>query len=125
MPKRLDQAEHNEKLSQKLYDEKVFLDWANTTAFYSALHFVHHKLLPGEFNGQKCNNIDDVLKSLSLKGKHEATNQMVQIGLPAVSTAYGFLMNCSFTARYYDYNVHPEHAKLCQKYLKSIKTICK
>jgi hypothetical protein len=124
MSKRLDQAEHNERLSVQLYTEGTFLDWANTTAFYSALHFVHHKLLPGTYNNQLCNCIDDVAKAFNCKGKHEATNQLAQAGLPAIAVPYGFLMNCSFTARYHDYIVHPEHAKLCQKYLKNIKGLC-
>ena len=71
---RLDHAEHNKKLSEQLYNEGNFLDWANTTAFYSALHFVHNKLIPGTYNGVLCNNFEDVYKILKCKSKHEATS---------------------------------------------------
>lgn len=121
---KLSHAQHNKELSEKLYSEANFLDWANTTAFYSSLHFIHHKLLPGTYNGVLCNSIEDVYKALKCKGKHEATCQLAQVGLPSIATQYSFLMNCSFTARYVDYNVHPEHSKICQKYLKKIETAC-
>lgn len=121
---RLEHAEHNKKLSQRLYSEAEFLDWANTTAFYSALHFVQYKLLPGTYNGILCNNIDDVLRNFRCRSKHEATSQLVQMGLPEMAVKYSFLMNSSFTARYVDYIVHPEQAKICQKFLKLISEIC-
>lgn len=124
MAKRLEHAKHNEELSIKLYEEKKFLDWANTTAFYSALQFIQYKLLPGKYNGKSCNCIDDVAKALNCEGKHEAANQLVKIGLPVIATEYSFLMNSSFTARYHDYQIHPEQAKVCQKYLKEIKSKC-
>ncbi|MHC5310498.1 hypothetical protein ACYSNM_10625 [Myroides sp. LJL116] len=120
---KLKHALRNKKLSEKLYSEGVFLDWANTTAFYSALHFIHHKLLPGKYNGVLCESIEDVFKALNCKGKHEATCQLTQVGLPTIAVEYSFLMNCSFTARYIDYNVHPQHAKLCQKYLTLIEKV--
>lgn len=122
--KRLKHAIHNEKISKKLFEEREYLDWANTTAFYSALHYVQHKLLPSSYNGVHCECIDDVKKALNCKGKHEATNTMVQIGISSVSNEYSFLMNLSFTARYTYYNVDEEHSKLCQKFLKKIKDAC-
>lgn len=124
MPTRLEQAIRNEELSVKLYSEGTFFDWANTTAFYSSLHYVQHKILPNTFVGKTCTTIPDVQDALSCKGKHEATNIMVQIHLPLIKDKYSFLMNASFTARYINYEVHPEHAKLCQKMLREIKTAC-
>ena len=124
MSNRLNHAQHNKELSEQLYTEGKFLDWANTTAFYSALHFVHNKLLPGTFNGMNCNSIEDVFRVLKCKSKHEATSRMVQIGLPEAAIPYSFLIDCSFTARYVDYRVHSEHSKLCQKYLNKIKDAC-
>ena len=121
---RLNHAERNKKLSEQLFTEGLFLDWANTTAFYSALHFVHSKLIPNTYNGIFCKNIEDVYKAFQCKSKHEATSQLVQAALPQVASSYSFLMNCSFTARYVDYKVHPEHSKLCQKYLNMIRTAC-
>ena len=94
---KLSHAKHNKELSEKLYSEAVYLDWANTTAFYSSLHFIHHKLLPGTYNGVLCNSIEDVYRALKCKGKHEATCQLAQVGLPVIATQYSFFLNCSFT----------------------------
>lgn len=119
-----DHAEHNEKLSLHLYEEKAFLDWANTTAFYSALHFVKGKILPHNYNSQDCSTIADAAKALNCNNKHEATMEMVKIKLPSIANDYKFLMDCSFTARYYDYKVDSGHAKICQKKLKAIRDVC-
>ena len=124
MARHKEHAEHNENLSIQLFEQKDFLDWANTTAFYSALHFVACKILPSEYVGQHCETISDAMAALRCKNKHDATCAMVKIKLPVIYTDYVFLMDCSFTARYHDYLVSPEDAKICQKKLKKIKTIC-
>lgn len=124
MSNKFEHANRNKELSEVLFKEGKFLDWANTTAFYSALHYVHVKLLPGKYNNVSCKNIDDVARTLRCKGKHEATCQLVRLGLPNVAEQYSYLMNCSFTARYVDYTVHPEQAKICQKFLAKIQKAC-
>ncbi len=121
---RKDHAEHNEKLSLQLYGEGVFFDWATTTAFYSALHFVNEKILPGEYNGMHCDTIVEAASALKTKNKHNATMAMVGIKLPLIANDYKFLMDSSFTARYYDYSVSKDYAKLCQKKLKKIREHC-
>lgn len=83
---RLEHADRNCKLSEKLYLESEFLDWANTTAFYAALHYVQYKLLPNVYNGIYCENIDQVYTALNTKGKHEATCELVKVGLPDIAT---------------------------------------
>lgn len=117
-------AEHNESLSTILYDGKDFLDWANTTAFYSALHFVSCRILPADYNGKHCTTISDAMFALNCKNKHDATCEMVGIKFPVIHNHYKFLMDASFTARYTDYQVHPGHAKICQKKLREIKSHC-
>jgi len=124
MSTKFEHANRNKELSEALYKDGKFLDWANTTAFYSALHYVHLKLLPGEYNNVVCKSIDDISRTLRCKGKHEATCQLVRIGLPSVAEQYSYLMNCSFTARYVDYKVNPEQAKICQKFLSKIQQAC-
>ncbi|HAY3553745.1 hypothetical protein [Elizabethkingia meningoseptica] len=124
MPDHKAHAEHNEKLSNTLYGDGNFLDWANTIAFYSALHFVSCKILPNTYNGITCTSIAEAASALKIKGKHEVTHAMVSIILPTISTEYKFLMDASFTARYYNYNVNPHHAKMCQKMLNKIKSAC-
>ncbi|AJH16407.1 hypothetical protein [Myroides profundi] len=124
MNNRLEHAKRNHLLSEKLYQEGEFLDWANTTAFYAALHYVQSKLLPNVYNGVYCESIDNVYIALNTKGKHEATCELVKVGLPSIAEKYSYLMNCSFTARYKSYIVHKEQAKLCQKFLSCIKDEC-
>lgn len=124
MSTRLEHAIRNAKLSDKLYQEGEFLDWANTTAFYAALHYVQYKLLPNIYNGLYCESIDQVYTALNTKGKHEATCELVKVGLPDITIEYSYLMNSSFTARYKSYIVHKEQAKLCQKFLQKIMKAC-
>lgn len=121
---RKDHAEHNEKLSLQLYGEGVFFDWATTTAFYSALHYVNEKILPSHYNGKECSTILEAASALKTKTKHDATMAMVTIKLPVIADDYKFLMDSSFTARYYDYGVNKYFAKLCQKKLKKIREHC-
>lgn len=124
MSRNLAHAQHNEKLSIQLYEEKLFLDWANTAAFYSAMKYVSCKVLPGTYNGVHCDTVDEAMTALNCKNKHEATGAMVIATLPTISKDYRFLLDSSFTARYNNYQVHPEQAKLCQKKLRKIKALC-
>lgn len=124
MGTRRDHAEHNEKLSLQLHEQGVFLDWACTTSFYTALHYVHEKILPKTYNGKNCKNLDDAVLALSCKNKHEATSHMVRITLPNIAHAYDFLMNASMTARYHNYEVDIHFAKMCKKKMHEIKAEC-
>ena len=114
-------AERNKGLSESLFQEGKYLDWSCITAFYSALHFVYCKVLPMEYNGIVCNTIDEAKIQLRAKNKHEATSDMVRVILPNISTEYNYLMNLSFTARYYNNDVDVHTAKLCQKFLSKIE----
>jgi len=43
---RKEHAEHNESLCELLLNNGNYNDWVITTAFYSAIHFVRHKIFP-------------------------------------------------------------------------------
>lgn len=124
MAKPKQHAEHNEKLSLQLFAEKSFLDWANTTAFYAALHFVKCKILPGEYNGIHCTTIVDAMSALKCNNKHEVTAKMVKVVLPAIDRDYRYLLEQSSSARYREYLVSKHNASLCQQKLAKIKGIC-
>lgn len=124
MEKHLIQAQRNKELSAQPYNEGKFLEWANTTAFYSALHYVSYKVFPKVYNGVMCGNINDICNVLRISNKHEAMVNVVNIQLPKLSMEYKFLLDSSMTARYYDYNTHKEQAKICQKFLQKIKAEC-
>lgn len=42
----LDHATHNEEVCSHLDDNTKYSDWIITTAFYSAMHFMKHKIFP-------------------------------------------------------------------------------
>jgi len=59
---RLDHAEHNLKLANKLLEEGEFLDWVVTSSFYAAIHYCRYKLFPLEDKNTPgtslCDNFD-------------------------------------------------------------------
>lgn len=101
----LAQAGHNQKLAKKLLTGKDY-DWACTTAFYSALHYVEAKF----------NDIPEIVHSDEAYTKHK--NLMIEEDLslgvhsfrflllgkkfPQLRTSYRQLMEVSFQARYLD-----------------------
>lgn len=121
MEKHKKQAERNGNLSHKLYEEGEYLDWSCITAFYSALHWVYCKILPKEYNGKLCYNMEEAMTMLRANNKHDATSIMVRLSLPNISKDYDFLKNLSFTARYISGEIDQPTAKICQKKLKKIK----
>lgn len=121
MERHKDKANRNLELSERLYQEKDFLDWSCITAFYSALHWVYCKILPQEYNGKMCNNIEEAMIALKAKNKHKATSYMVRVKYPKVSVDYDYLKTLSYTARYLTEEVDIHTAKFCQKCLKNIK----
>ncbi|GAA5092625.1 hypothetical protein GCM10023210_21830 [Chryseobacterium ginsengisoli] len=125
MSKRL-HAERNEKLSHKLYDEGEFFDWCITTTFYSAIKFIQHYALPNQYNGTQCSTLDEFARAMNLKSetKHKITETLVETALPSVITEYRWLKDNSYNARYHDYDVSQDFAKLAKKFLKKIKDNC-
>lgn len=121
MEKHRKQAERNANLSHKLYEEEEYLEWSCITAFYSALHLVYCKILPKEYNGKFCQNVEEAMYQLKANNKHDATSIMVRTTLPNISKDYDFLKNLSFTARYITSDIDKPTAKICQKKLKHIK----
>jgi hypothetical protein len=115
------QAERNKNLSEFLHADEQYLDWACITAFYSALHFVSCGILPQKYNGVQCNTMEDAMRHLNAKNKHEATSYMVRIVYPNIARDYDYLKNLSYTTRYNNGDVDINISKLCQKKLKKIQ----
>lgn len=99
-------------------------DWVVTTAFYSALHFVHHEIFP--LPGHKrlfqdfetyynCEYPDQDVP------KHSVTKHLVSDHFSAVSDKYNWLFKECFNARYRNYNVHAEVAQKAIEYLSIIE----
>ena len=115
------QAERNKNLSEFLHAGGQYLDWACITAFYSALHFVSCKIFPKKYNGVQCNTMEDAMKHLNAKNKHQATSYMVRIVYPNIAKDYDFLKDLSYTTRYNNGDVDINISKLCQKKLNKIQ----
>jgi len=67
-------AEHNEKAYRYLCKEPEFCDWIITTAFYSAIHFIRHRMLPYDVqlkngNTHKFENFESLFNSLKKDGE--------------------------------------------------------
>lgn len=125
MLKRKNHGERNKNLSKELFDKAQYLDWAITTAFYSAIHFVEDKILPCQVQGQHCTNIDDVKKAYSMRGRHAARERLVSDHLELkVAVRYKWLDDKSRYARYTTYKITKSEAEKAQLYLKSIHEAC-
>lgn len=128
--RRLEHALHNEKVCKYLDKKQEHTDWVITTAFYSAIHFVQHKLFPLKL---KINNKDwtftdfDMYYSLETKrvtSKHKALTDLVEENLLNIAVYYAWLKDASWTARYSDYNHSREISNKAKEYLGKIKECC-
>ena len=51
--KSIDHAKHNESVCNYLGRNSAFGDWVITSAFYSAMHYVRHLMIPATIDGHK------------------------------------------------------------------------
>jgi len=116
-------GERNEELSKTLLSEGTYVDWAVTTSFYSALHFVEYKL----FAKGDCNCPYASLhaaKSALGYGWHKTRSVLVTRHLSALKGKYKYLYDSSRLARYNRYNINPTMAEKCHRNLDAIKAAC-
>jgi hypothetical protein len=123
-------ALHNETACDYLFAGDGFSDWVVTTAFYSALHFAHHELFPGVYDGNSHASLDAYCFSLSKKkhakrnrpvSKHAITLQLVRRHLNFYPQ-YHWLYSQCMTARYTNYKLPRSKAIRARQLLASIKT---
>ena len=127
---RLQHAEHNEKLCliiQALPDN--YNDWVVTTAFYSCIHFVEHKLFPLDINGVIYKNFNSYYHAFFVNtnnslSKHEAKIELVETYLVKVSSNYRWLFDACMNARYRNYIVSNMHATISVQTMALIKKAC-
>ena len=77
MSNKSDHGERNICLSKLLRDGNVYFDWSVTTAFYSAIQFVEHKIFPLELEGKEIKNISEARKLLKFEGRHRTREYLV------------------------------------------------
>ncbi len=126
---RLNHANHNEEVCEYLNKRTAYSDWVITTAFYSALHFVEHKIFPLRIrqNGKLFNfsNFDIYYAFLGTNiNKHKARAKLVEKELPEIAPNYNKLKDLSFTARYVGYKYDNDIAKDAKDNLEGIKKFC-
>lgn len=121
-------AEHNELACEFLSQDGRFNDWVITTAFYSALHYVHHELFPlqeGEFT---FSSLDEICSSMQSgfsnpgKNKHSMLKTLVRAKCSTKCfILYRKLFDQCHNARYVSYQVSKQSADDALKTLQILK----
>jgi hypothetical protein len=120
-------AQHNKELCLHLLDKGTHNDWVITTAFYSAIHFIDHKLFPLTYtDGIRYTNIDDLHITVKriYHSKHSLREHLVNLYLPLQATNYSVLKTSCWVARYDNYIVTTNRAKICKNRLETIENAC-
>jgi len=125
----LDQALHNEKVCDFLHENNQFYDWVVTTAFYSALHYVHYVIFPIEkaIDGKKhiASTIGDYCSLISTKdNKHKVLTDLVYTNCKGIGTAYKALLDMSFLSRYESGCQDNTYSTKARRYLAQVKAHC-
>jgi hypothetical protein len=123
-------ALHNEDVYRFLKEEKEFIDWRVTTAFYASLHFVEHKLFPltTTFAGKENSfeSIEEYRNFFGKRSKHQARIHAVKNNIKRCHTGYKELFDLSMQARYRKYhfsNFNRVDQKI-ERCLNNIKQAC-
>ncbi len=129
----VEHAKHNENVCCFLYKDGRFRDWVVTTAFYSALHYVRHKIFPltKSFGSTSKSfiNFDEYIKFIKSStgrraDKHKELSKLVSEKTPKVQSYYSYLKDICFKARYHNYKVKPQKADKAIECLNKIKQYC-
>lgn len=124
----LQNAKHNESACEFLDTKKhEFCDWIVISAFYSALHYVSHKIFPFEESNSTTtytiNNIGDYKTYLD-ESRHILLKNLVFDKCVGIGTSYSRLLDMSFGARYSHQNNDRRSADSAIRYLGQIKAHC-
>jgi len=126
-------AKHNKDACELLLKNGRFNDWVITTAFYSALHFMHSELFPNQYEGNSngdlrtFNSFDEYYNHLRPnKTKHGFLLEMVENNIEdeEVIDAFTMLKEICWTARYANYQQTSEVAKESYSGLNLIEEYC-
>lgn len=97
------QARHNQKLAKRLLTSEYY-DWACTSAFYSALHYVEAKFfeIPEVVHSDKAyKKHKNLMKEEDINlGVHSFRVMLLGNRFPKLRTSYRQLMEVSFQVRY-------------------------
>lgn len=125
MIKKLNHAAHNEELCRKLRAENNFLDWVIITGFYSALHYSDYELFPLQIRNMVYDDFDGYYKVLknNKDNMHFARQRLIYSNIAtAAGSAYQWLKDNCWYARYYNYLVDEKDANIALEKLDIIKS---
>ena len=131
-PSKKDHALHNEDVCNYLCPNVTYADWVLITAFYSAIHYVDHKIFPitektvdGARFKIKCIN-EYRNNRYPNKDKHTSRVLLVDEKLPALSSAFRWLKDSGHNSRYINYSFSDpgKVIETAKKLLSDIKNIC-
>jgi hypothetical protein len=124
-------ALHNEEACKYLEKSGQFIDWVITTAYYSAIHYIHHRIFPYTYifpDGSKISytDFDRLFKQFSKSNysKHGFLRNFVEANHPAITIDFQHLMDNCFTARYNDYHFDAAAGISALNRLEKIKQYC-
>jgi hypothetical protein len=123
-------AKHNESASRFLSQKPDYADWVVITAFYSAIHFVEHKIFPYTVGDSTFQTLEQYYISVKhlhpTRNKHWWRQQLVANACGEISTAYNWLFNTCNNVRYTNYELPKprETSTQAATYLKKIKDHC-
>lgn len=131
MSQKLAHAKHNESVCNFISRKPDYADWVAITAFYSALHFVDHKIFPlsiTDTSGKKIvlPTLERYCMHLGRHDKHATRTMLVHSECPTISAAFKWLHDTCWLARYTNYKFAKprETATAAKEYLQEIKTFC-
>jgi hypothetical protein len=117
---------HNEQACNHLFASGQYHDWVVTTAFYAAMHFCYHQIFPLTENGKTYASFEQYYQAIPGKkpNKHQATLTLVFKHLNKAYTAYKWLHDRCFTARYQNYQTTQPEAVTARTRLATVKSFC-
>jgi hypothetical protein len=127
---KLTHAKHNESACHYLNKRQDLTDWVIVTAFYSAVHFVEHKIFPYKLDETTFHTLDQYIiwakMTFPRKDKHTFRAELVSSVCPAISAEFNWLLSNTHTVRYYNYEFHQPRvaSKIALENLQKIKSFC-
>jgi len=127
----LNHAKHNEQVCNYLNKKPEFSDWIITTAFYAALHYVRHKIIPyvkTDLSGNRrtFSDFESLFENFrkEQEGRHGFQKRFVEENLHIIRFEYQRLHELCQNARYYNYQYNRDDSEKARSYLKKIKDYC-
>ncbi len=116
---------HNFKACTYISKKEDFCDWTITIAFYAAIHYVRHLMLPLSDFGATYTTFESLFRAKKIdgEGRHGYQLRFVREHFPKIAHKYAWLHDMSNNARYINYKYTRDNANLAKKYLDEIKQL--